>query len=254
MLECIPMPLIEQEANYQEGEPSGRIKNVGLDMDGNLLDTAEKFPVIFGSFVEQEFGIPQKIGGGYFLDTQGIATHEQIRGLLVARGFVTIPDNETLLKMGVYVDEQLGEAPGDPFPEIPEALHALQEEGYRLFVSSSHKDDIIGRKLQQAGLAPQYIRYWIGKDSTKPELKKGKPHFAAAAAHFGVPYERFTQGLVYIGDAPSDISSTLEAGVTAIGRTGSRSRERLLQEGQKYGTEITIVDNFRDLPQILRTL
>ena len=74
--------MTEEELRFVENEPQGRIKVVGFDMDGTLIDTARQFPLIFGSFMGEEFGASPEEAGIHFLQTQGIHTDEQILSFL----------------------------------------------------------------------------------------------------------------------------------------------------------------------------
>lgn len=245
--------MTRKELKPTENEPQGRIKFIGFDMDGTLIDSAKQFPIIFGAFMEEEFNVSAQEAGIYFLQTQGTYTHDQILSLLRKSGSKKIPNMDQLLRMGQMVDNRLANFEAEAFPEVENVLKSLEIEGYKMFVSSSHQTEVIERKLRTVKL-DKFFPFLIGKNPRYPDLKKGEPHFRAASSFFNVSYETFANQLVYIGDAPSDIETTLEAGVTAIGRTGSRSKEELVSVGNSRGIIINIVDNFLTLPSLIRRI
>jgi phosphoglycolate phosphatase-like HAD superfamily hydrolase len=243
--------MVEEKLRLTENEPQGRIKILGFDMDGTLIDSARQFPLIFGAFMQEEFGVSPEEAGVYFLQTQGTYTHEQILSFLRKVYSERIPSMDELIRMGELVDNRLAACDAEPFPEVETTLQILQDEGYKMFVSSSHQTDVVGRKLRTVSL-DKFFPFWIGKNPYAPHLKKGEPHFRAASIFFNKPYGVFINQLAYVGDAPSDILTTLDAGATAIGRTGSRTRDELLGVGISQGIIINVIDDLSVLPSLVK--
>ncbi len=231
-------------AREKEIRPVGRIKFVGFDMDGTLIDTMPGFADVFGREVGPKFGISEVEAGDFFIAHLGIPAHEQIR-ILHRKLFNSDFPLEEAMRIGDSVEDGLIGIEAQPFPEITGMLKNLVDRGYLLFVSSSHRTERASKKLKSVGLGG-FFEYVIGKDPEYPEFTKGEPHFRAAADHFGIPYDDFKKQLVYVGDLKKDIETAVKAGVIAIGRIGTVNETDLLHEGAALS-----LPDLKGLPDLL---
>ncbi len=231
-------------ARRKEIEPEGRIKFVGFDMDGTLIDSMGGFADVFGKQVGPRFGISELEAGDFFMAHLGIPAHEQL-SILHHKLFNSDLPLEEAMRIGDSVEGGLIGIEAQPFLEITGMLNTLVDRGYLLFVSSSHRAERASKKLESVGLG-SFFEYVVGKDPERPEFTKGEPHFRAAADHFGIPYDDFKKQLVYVGDLKKDIETAVKAGVISIGRIGIVNKTDLLHEGA-----VLALPDLSGLPELL---
>lgn len=234
------------------GVSSKRIKNgsirfVGFDLDGTLINTMSASPKIFGRLMSKKYGIDNKIAERFFLETLGLPTYQQIQILYNILKGDTIP-KEIAIKLGDEVDAGLINLKAEVFPDVLPVLKLLKNNGYKMFLSSSHKKDAIIERLNEFKLM-DYFEFCAGKSVDQPKFTKGEPHFRAAAKHFKIPYRRFCKNTIYIGDAKKDIEMSVQAGVKAIGRVGTFSSLELLDTGAH-----DVVYDLTALPEVISKL
>ncbi len=224
----------------------GEVKYVGFDMDGTLIDTMGSIPEVFGTSIQEDFGISMEYGKQFFLKTLGTPTHIQIQMILKTNGFELLSENDALT-LGQSIDRRIAEAPGIVFPEVTDALDELKNNGLQLFISSSHTKNAIEKKLKVNDLH-KYFGLILGSNPARPDFTKGKSHFLAAAEHFNVSYPEFAGSTVFIGDSLNDISSASNARIMAIGRAGTFNNIELHRAGA-----IVVINDFSQLPLLLRS-
>lgn len=229
-----------------EAEPEGKIRFIGFDLDGTLIDTMSEHKIYFGRFIKNQFGIDPQEAGDHYFATAGKPTAEQISSLLTKKG-ISI-SLEKSVQLGQVIDSELETIEAKPFPEILNLLKDLKKDGYHLFVCSSHPTLAVGRILEKSELLP-FVDFFIGTDPEKPKLKKGETHFREVANHFQVPYETFVKKAVFIGDGISDIQAANETGIVGIGRIGTKTKEELIAAKAH-----TALKDFSKLPKIIKSL
>lgn len=233
MAECI-------EARTRiEREPRGRIKHIGVDVDGTLIDSMAAFPDAFGGILEEYFSIPKDEAGIFFLSHIGKRTSMQVALCLSNYGIDVDPLDAEYI--GSEINGKLATIEARPFPEVPEKLKKWKEEGYGIFASSSHFTHQLEEILRREGLS-DFIDLALGRNPAKPSFTKGEAHFKAAASFFGIPYETFITQTAYCGDALTDMHAATSCGIAAIGRAGTRTEAELKEAGA-----LMVVQNFSQI-------
>ena len=223
------------------------IKYIGFDKDGTLINSMASYAKIWGKIFHDNYGIDETQAENFLLQTAGWPTAVQVDTLLRKHNII-LPENEVFQKAN-QIATTLGEKANlKPFPEVKEVLKKMKEKGYKIFVSSGQQERIIQRDLEKTGLI-QYIDFFAGIRPSKPDYKKGKPHFKAAAKYFGVPFEKFVKETVFIGDTPTDVQVSKESNIISIVRKGVNSDDRLLDEGARF-----VVNDFSNLSELISTL
>ena len=236
-----------EEIKANENEPRGKIRYIGFDKDGTLMDSMASYAKIWGKIFHDEYGIDQVEAGNFLIQTAGQPTVIQVDTLLRNNNIV-LSQNELFSKAN-EIATVLGEkADSKPFPEVPEVLKKLKEEGYKIFVSSGQQESVIKKDLERAGLL-QYIDFFAGIRPDQPDYKKGEPHFRAAAKHFGIPFETFAKETVFIGDTPTDVQVSNNSNIISIVRKSANADETLLDKGAKF-----VVEDFSNLSEIISAL
>lgn len=225
-----------------EKEPHGRIRYIGFDLDGTLIDTMAAHKKIFGQRMNEKYGIDNQKAADHYGATTGLPTGEQIR-LLLQKDEIT----GEISVIAQEIDAKLETIEASPFPEIPSVLARLKTDGYHLFVSSSHSTEAVGRLLGKSGLLP-YIDFFVGFDPEKG-LKKGPSHFQKAAAHFQAPYETFVNEAIFVGDGLSDMKAAVEANVLGIGLIGENTEADL-----RTAKAQMVLGDLSTLPELLPKL
>jgi phosphoglycolate phosphatase-like HAD superfamily hydrolase len=231
---------------YIKQNPQGRIRYVGFDMDGTLIDTMQAHASMFGQYITERFSIAAQESGSHYIQTAGHPTADQITSLLKKHS-VTI-SAEQAVQMGQEFDTMVEHVEASPFPEVTDILNQLKDNGYYIFVSSSHPTEAIERILQKAELL-QYVDFFLGTDPQNPDLRKGEPHFRKSAEYFNVPYNLFIEKAVFVGDGSSDMQAAITSNVIAIGRVGTKTKKDLIDAG----ASITLSD-LSKLPELLPSL
>jgi phosphoglycolate phosphatase-like HAD superfamily hydrolase len=232
-----------KDQQHTEQAYQGRIRYIGFDMDGTLIDTMQFHAFVFGHYIKERFEINAEESGNHYIQTAGHPTADQIVSLL-KKYSITI-STEQAIQMGQEFDTIVEHVEAPPFPEVPDVLAQLKNNGYYIFVSSSHPTEAIERILKKAELL-QHVDFFLGTDPQNPELKKGEPHFRKAAEYFNVPYEIFIKKAVFVGDGSSDMQAAITSNVIAIGRVGTKTEKDLLDAG----AHITLSD-LSQLPKLL---
>lgn len=228
-------------------KPKGKIKYVGFDKDGTLMDSMGSYAKTWGRIFHDEYGIDEKEAADFLLTTSGQQTVVQVDTLLRNNNIVL--SQEDVFQKANEIATTLGQnSDSKPFPEVPSILEKLKKEGYRIFVSSGQQQAVIRRDLERSGLI-EFIDFYAGIKPEDQDYKKGEPHFRAAAKYFGVPFETFIKESVFIGDTPTDVQVSNNLNIPAIVRKSSNWDERLLNRGAKF-----VIDDFSSLVEIISTL
>ncbi len=225
----------------------GRIKYVGFDKDGTLIDDFDGYSLEWGRLINEQFGIDSKEATEVFIKMAGIPTAIQLAAVfqkhnrIFSQTYIFQKAEEIAYSLGKNVK-------GNLFPEVRRVLRELKKNNFFIFVSSGQREIITKEDLERTGII-QYVDFFAGIKPNEPEFKKGEPHFREAANYFGVPFEAFTKEAVFVGDTLVDIDIANKLDILSIARIGTLSREKLLKTGAKY-----VVEDFSNLDQIISEL
>ncbi len=206
------------------------IRGVILDVDGTLVDSNDAHA---HAWVEAlaEAGIDVE--------------YEKVRRLIGMGGDKLLPEIA-----GIEEDSLLGKKIGEsrskifktkylphlkPFPRVKELLARMKDDGLRLVVASSAKEDELKELLKIAG-ATEFIEEKTSSsdaDNSKPD-----PDIVhAALADLGLPRDE----VIMIGDTPYDVEAAARAGIKTIAlRSGGWSDE-------EFRSAVAIYDDAADL-------
>lgn len=224
-----------------------KIKYVGFDKDGTLIDDFDDYAKEWGRLINEEYGINAKEATEVFIKMAGeptvtqLATVFQKNNKIFSQTYIFKKAEEIAYRIGKNVS-------GNLFPEVIQVLQQLKKNNYFIFVSSGQREEIVEKDLERTNIL-QFIDFYAGIRPDQPDFKKGEPHFRAAAMHFGIPFETFTKQTVFIGDTPTDVEVSNNSNIVSIVRKSSNADESLLKNGAKY-----VVDDFTSLPEIIKEI
>jgi pyrophosphatase PpaX len=206
-----------------------------FDLDGTLLDTRE---LILSSFrYATRVVLGEQLPDERLLPYIGIPLIYQMRRIA--------PEHADEL-MRVYREHnaRVHDELIRYFEGTREALEELCDEGRRLAVVTSKRNEPAHRGLERFGLE-DYFQLIIGSDDTDKHKPDPEP-LLLAAARLSVP----PAACVYVGDSPFDMQAARSAGITAVGALwGMFSREDLTQGGAQYEAA-----TISQLPAVIRTI
>jgi phosphoglycolate phosphatase-like HAD superfamily hydrolase len=217
------------------------------DMDGTLIDSMSKIPEIFATHLEDDFGVPYPEALKFFMDTHGTPTSQQLISLFGGEYGFRITEEEARAFGGI-IDHRIANIDAKKFPDIDQMLATFKSEGKRMFISTSHTSVAAIKRLDEFGIGHNFD-FVLGKTDDDPYFTKGKPHFEEAASRYGMTYADFIRVTVAMSDGKHDIRQFVNAGVTAIGREGTYTREILMNEGA-----LLTLPDFTRLPDIIAYL
>lgn len=201
------------------------MKAIIFDFDGTLADSGEcGLLATQKAFEECNLPIPTKDIVDYYM---GIpieqSFHEMTNHTLNDEQFTL------LLQRFRQAYKTFEEQTITAFPQIDKVLETLREEGYKLFVVSSKKTDVLHRNLQKLQL-DQYFTDWIGSD----QVEHYKPH-PDGILKIAERYSLNVSELAMVGDAIFDIQMGKAAGCRTVAvNWGSHSKNQLLKEEPSY--------------------
>ena len=225
-----------------------KIKYVGFDKDGTLIDSVDAYTREWGKIIHAQFGIDRKIAERIFrVDAAGKPTAVQL-ALVLESNHIKLSEEEIFQKAN-EIASLLGNTVKAPlFSEVLDVLKKLKLPGFLIFISSGQQEEVVRKDLIRTNLL-QYVDFYAGIKPAQPNFKKGEQHFRAAAKHFGVDFKTFVKETVFIGDTPEDIEVARNANILFIARVGQGSLKKL----KKLGAKI-VVSDFTNLPEIISTL
>ena len=119
-------------------------------------------------------------------------------------------------------------------PGSTEALAKLGNNGRRVFISTASAQDEIDHLADAFGVA----RYCTEVMGSRPGFSKGPIHAGHVRTEYGVTADE----MMGIGDDLQDIRLFREAGITAVGITGTRTKSELEDAGADL-----VIDNLGEI-------
>ncbi|MBQ2944994.1 MAG: HAD family hydrolase [Clostridia bacterium] len=213
-------------------------KTVIFDLDGTLLNTLsdladsmnESLRILgFSGYATEKYR--------YFV---GNGVRELARGVL-PEGKKDDESIDRLLKIynGIYTKNQFNKTA--PYDNIKEAVTALKEKGFSVWVLSNKPDP--NTKMIAAHYFGDLFDGVMGQSDAFP--RKPDP---AAALHILERTETAPENAFFVGDSSTDMKTAKAAGVTAVGVTwGFRDEPELLENGADIIAHAPL-----DLPDLIK--
>jgi HAD superfamily hydrolase (TIGR01509 family) len=214
------------------------IRGVILDVDGTLVDSNDAHARAWVEALAQA-GIPVE--------------YEKVRRLIGMGGDKLMPEAAGL-EEDSPVGKKIGESRSEifktkylprlkPFPRVEELLARMKDEGLRLVVASSAKEDELKELLKIAG-ATQFIEEKTSSsdaDNSKPD-----PDIVEAALdELGLERDE----VIMIGDTPYDVEAAARAGIKTIAlRSGGWDDEGLRGAIAVYDAAADLLARYRSSP------
>jgi phosphoglycolate phosphatase len=205
-----------------------------FDLDGTLADTLEDLSDAMNRVLRGE-GLPEH-GYAAYQRMIGHGIHQLVREALPAeQGDDLTVDRCFALMMADYGAHSLVKT--HPYDGVPELLAALKSGGVRLAVLSNKADEATRRIVE--ALFPAGTFDAVAGAVPGVPLKPDPAGALLAARSLGAGPE----GIVYVGDSPTDMRTAVAAGMAAVGVAwGFRTRGELLESGAS-----TVVDRPAEL-------
>ena len=211
------------------------LRGVLLDVDGTLIDSNDAHAAAWVDTL-REFGFPD-------------ASFERVRPLIGMGGDKLLPavtglDHESELAQRITArrTERFASAylpTLRAFPGAHELLARFKDEGLRLVVATSAKDDELNDLLEQAGLEELVDRKTTSSDA---DHSKPDPDIINAALHRG---ELDAGDVLMLGDTPYDIEAASRAGIRTVAlRCGGWDDRRLADAVEIYDDAAALARNY----------
>ncbi|MDK2823647.1 MAG: pyrophosphatase PpaX [Clostridia bacterium] len=208
------------------------IRGILFDLDGTLINTNELIVETFQYTYKKilQLDVPREEITQYFgeplVDTLAKYDSEKVDLLL-----------KTYRDYNYLKHDELATI----FPGVKDTIRTLKENGYKLAVVTSKKNEGARKGLSLFGLTP-YIDYLVGYDDTKKHKPNPDPALRALQALKLNPEET-----LMVGDSPYDILCGKTAGTyTGIVKYSEHSLEKLMELKPDY-----VLNQLPDLLKIL---
>jgi len=182
-----------------------------FDWDGTVVDSTPVDIENFQAFSMKYFGVDANAAKKVFLDNLGEPSREIFLRLAALSGRETSEGeiSEIAQKTSESFYEKQRYAP--VFPDVPEALSELKDEGYILCVSSAGLQAAVVRDAKTKGL-DHYFTFILG--TRDGGFRKGEPHFDFVSKELCIK----PRDMVFVGDGPHDMKVGKDYGCFTVGR------------------------------------
>ncbi len=191
------------------------INYVGFDKDGTIIDSIPGYTAKWGEIILRDFGVSKEIAEDIFaIEAEGKPTVEQL-SLVLQQTHIKMSEKDLFRRANDIALEIAASVKANAFPDVKEAFKKLKEHGCMIFVSSGQQEAVVVEDLTRTGLM-EFVDFYAGIKSNKPDFKKGGPQFKAAANKFGVDFEVFCKETAFVGDTLVDVNLAKEFGIISI--------------------------------------
>lgn len=204
-----------------------QLKGMIFDFDGTLADT---LPAIFASFQHcLRVSLNREYTEQEIADLFG-PTEEGIIKALLPSGWEKCYD--------AYLQEYRRIHPSQAFENIEQALKLLKDSGIRLAIGTGKGRGSLMASLDIIGLEHYFELLEVGSDTgaVKPEIIR------RILERWDLPANQ----VAYIGDAPSDVTASRQAGVIALGAAWSSTADINGIKAEKPDAAFITVEEFID--------
>jgi len=212
------------------------IKNIIFDFDGTLADSKQcSVLATQQAFVQLGLQKPSEKVIEYYMGVPIEVSFKEIAD-------IDLQDTmfENLLISFRQAYKELENDTLSVFPNIPEVLQSLIQQGKQLFVVSSKKSDVLLRNLQTLDI-DKYFKDIIGSD----KVSNYKPHPEGILKLVEL-YSLKPAETIMIGDATFDLQMAKASGTHSCGVTwGSHQKEKLQEEKPTF-----LVDEVQQLDKL----
>ena len=201
-----------------------KLRFVVTDIDGTILD---RMPIYTRAFVDLlvPFGLDAQAAKTYYLDSAGLPIDTQFREAIALVGRSIEQTELTNIVRRFFV--AAGREKVKPFPQARAVLHALKAAELVLCATSGSNTEELKQVFAAEDLPYDMV---LGSD----EVKKGEAHIRLFAENFGVSFEDFCVGAIFLGDGPTDMAIAGRCRICACGITTTVDQGKLLTAGADH--------------------
>lgn len=211
-----------------------------FDLDGTLIDSAPDLLAALNRVLAEDRLPPIALQDLKMMVGDGAATLVQ-RGYGRAGQALAGADLADRTARFVRLYEAVVAELTRPYPEVPETLAVLADEGYRLGICTNKPAGPARAVLAALGLL-DFFQTVQGGDSG-PVRKPDPGHLRAVLAALATP----AGAAVMIGDSPVDVATARAAGIPVIAFAHGYSRVPVAELGAD-----AVLEDFAALPALLR--
>jgi phosphoglycolate phosphatase-like HAD superfamily hydrolase len=215
-----------------------------FDWDGTLVNSLDIKVHHAGLLFAETFDLdPAEVEAAYRRHS-GIPRQQLFNAICVDNGLSPLVD-ELFMHLSRRFSAMNLEALSNPrtqgliSSDTYQALQALNELGYPMYVSSSADPGEVQKVAVGLGLAP----FFHGIMGSSPGFTKGKYHVEYVLR----VHNTLADKVAFVGDEPADVILGRDAGVTTIAKAGTFSNEDLAKVNPDY-----IIASLSDLPELLQ--
>lgn len=194
-------------------------KIIIFDADGTLFDSMPAYAKLFSEILFKHCKIPMKESNDYLISTAGLAIEKQFQHMLKK---YEIRDESEKLKEEFY--KIVKKRKPKIYPDVMPALRKLK--GYRLFLSSGNRQDLLNLRVRQFRLE-RFFEDWLGFNGFKDK----SDHIEHLMKELKIPKTKFSEAAIYVADGSHDMEIAKKYGMLSFGRVGTLSKKKLLKAG-----------------------
>lgn len=212
-------------------------RNIIFDLDGTLVRTG-----IIPAWIDTlaELGMNAKEAEEFALARQGMTAIATLRDLHLPADRVAALEQRFWQAVSTH--------PATPLAHADDLLRTLDEEGFRLYLSTGSTKELAAAILAEQGWT-ELFRLALGSDETDP---KGPGHYRQFVADAGVSPDEFGRHAATVGDGVYDMRYGREHAVAlrvGLVEGSQEACDRLVAAGANV-----LIDELVELPPLLKLL